>query len=86
MIYLYTLNSYNIIFVWQDLASQIKKIATFLSRTYSDELYREIADACQIDRMRTKKVESVPDDIKVITAAGYDIFYRKGKGSVYQTT
>ena len=57
---------------------QIRRIATFLGRTYSNKFYQDIADACQIDRMRTKKAESVPDDIKVITAAGYDIFYRKG--------
>ena len=84
--YYCTLTHITFYFIWQDLASQIKKIATFLGRTYSEKFYQDIADACQIDRMRTKKVESVPDDIKVITAAGYDIFYRKGEWRVYQTT
>ena len=65
--------------LFQDLFTQVKKIAKFLGKDNSDEFYQQIVDACQIDKMRSKKQEAVPDDVKAYFAEGYNPFYRKGQ-------
>ena len=57
----------------------MKKIAKFLGKDYSDEFYQQVVDACQIDRMRAKKVETAPADIKALSPEGYNIYYREGR-------
>ena len=57
----------------------MKKIAKFLGKDYSDEFYQQVVDACQIDKMRTKKVETAPEDVKALSPEGYTIYYREGR-------
>ncbi|XP_013400596.1 sulfotransferase 1C2A [Lingula anatina] len=58
----------------KDSVAAVRKIAEFIGRPGTEELYKAIADACAFDKMKTLKTPTEPKCWK-----GENLMYRKGK-------
>ena len=60
------------------MTGNIEKIAEFLKISVTDELIKNIADNCHIDKMRQATTEIKQDIFKDFLVNGKPVMYRKG--------
>ena len=63
---------------FQDMTGNIEKLADFLKISVTDELIKNIADNCHIDKMRQATTEIKQDIFKDFLVNGKPVMYRKG--------
>lgn len=67
--------------VLQNNIEEVKRLGTFLGKTPSDRLARDISEKCQFQNMYVDKM--YPGDIRKKIFKGDFTMYRKGRRNIY---